>query len=420
VLARPVNRPFGADSSPQQDHLELVLSAEARGRHELYPSGMVRNGLLSLWDEPPAPNPPIRVWRDWALVGALTLSALLEGLLRPDVTWRPVALLLCLALALTLLWRRTHPLAVIAVVFGAVTVIDFVAPYDPAAPFGLYSMAFILLLPYALGRWGSGRAVIIGLVLTLGTHILREAPHTNYGDLLIGIPFLLTPALLGLAVRWRTSSRTREFDQVRLREREELARELHDTVAHHVSAIAIQAQAGSVVAASRPDAAIEALRTIEAEATRALTEMREMVGALRDGQAADLVPQRGVADIWQLAGAAGESPLVAVDVTGDVGDLRPSVDAAVYRLAQESITNAVRHARHATRIDVRVVGEDDRVLLTVADDGDPTSAGRSSGGYGIVGMTERATMLGGTLEAGPRPDRGWTVTAELPRAAASR
>ena len=143
-----------------------------------------------------------------------------------------------------------------------------------------------------------------------------------------------------------------------------------------------------------------------------------MVGALRDGQAADLVPQRGVADVWRLARVGGESPLVSVDVTGDVGDLRPSVDTAVYRLAQESITNAVRHARHATRIDVRVVGEEDRVHLTVDDDGDPTPVGRPSGGYGIVGMTERATMLGGTLEAGPRPDRGWTVTAELPTRAA--
>jgi signal transduction histidine kinase len=281
-------------------------------------------------------------------------------------------------------------------------------------------MAFILLLPYALGRWGSGRAVVIGLAVTLGAHILREVVHANFGDLLIGIPFLLAPALLGLAVRWRTSARTREYDQVRLHEREQLARELHDTIAHHVSALAIQAQAGSVVADSRPEAALEALHLIEVEATRALREMRDMVGALRESQSADLTPQRGVTDVWHLVGAAGDSPLVAVDITGDVSDLRPSLDAAIYRLAQESITNAVRHARHATRIDVRIDGYDDYVHLSVVDDGDPTSAGRPSWGYGIVGMTERAALLGGTLEAGPRPDRGWAVTAVLPRTAASR
>ena len=126
-----------------------------------------------------------------------------------------------------------------------------------------------------------------------------------------------------------------------------------------------------------------------------------MVGALREGQAAHLMPQRGVTDVWQLARAAGDSPLVTADVTGDVGDLRPAVDAAVYRLTQESITNAVRQARHATRIDVRIDGYDDCVRLTVVDDGDPTSVGRPSWGYGIVGMTERAALLGGTLEAGP-------------------
>ncbi|MEI8081370.1 MAG: transcriptional regulator, partial [Actinomycetes bacterium] len=184
--------------------------AEVLGRQVLYACGMVRNGPLSLWDEPAAPNPPTRVWRDWVLVGALAVSAVLEGLLRPGVTWRPVALVLCLALILTLLWRRTHPLAVTIIVAAAVTVFDFLAPYSPDSPFGLFSMAFILLLPYALGRRGSGRDVVIGLAVTLGAHVLREVVHANFGDLLIGIPFLLAPALLGLAVRWRTSARTRE------------------------------------------------------------------------------------------------------------------------------------------------------------------------------------------------------------------
>lgn len=92
---------------------------------------------------------------------------------------------------------------------------------------------------------------------------------------------------------------------------------------------------------------------------------------------------------------------------------------AIYRLAQESITNAVRHARHTTRINVRITGDDERVRLTV-DDGDDSSTGRTPWGYGLVGMTERATLLGGTLEAGPGPDTGWTVNAVLPKAGTVR
>ena len=193
-----------------------------------------------------------------------------------------------------------------------------------------------------------------------------------------------------------------------------MARELHDTVAHHVSAIAIQAQAGRT-AASRPDAAVDALGAIEEEASRTLAEMRAMVGALRQGEEPELAPQRGVADIHRLARGAGEGPRVDVELAGDLDGLRPSVDAALYRLAQESITNAVRHARHATRIDVRVTGDNDDVRLTVRDDGDGPSGADWSLGYGLVGMTERAMLLGGTLEAGPGADGGWTVNALLPR-----
>ncbi len=104
-----------------------------------------------------------------------------------------------------------------------------------------------------------------------------------------------------------------------------------------------------------------------------------------------------------------------VELSGDLHDLRPSVGAASYRLAQESITNAVRHARSATHINVRVIGDDDCVRLTVDDDGDASPAGRNVPGYGLLGMTERATLLGGSLQAGPSADRGWTVTAVLPR-----
>ena len=171
-----------------------------------------------------------------------------------------------------------------------------------------------------------------------------------------------------------------------------------------------------MVAAVDPVAAVDALRVIEAEASRALTEMRLMVGALRDDGAADLTPQRGVADIERLARAVSGPPRVEVELSGDLDDLRPAVGAALYRLAQESVTNALRHARYASQVSVAVAADEASVRLTVVDDGE--LQGRAGTGYGLVGMTERASLLGGTLDAGPGQERGWSVVAVLPRTGA--
>ena len=383
----------------------------------LYAAVVVRNAIRSLWAEPRAPQPPKRVWRDWVLVALLVTAAVLETILREDVAWRPVALILVAGLACTLLWRRTHPLESVVLAFGALIVVDVASLIGPGEPIGLYTMIFVVLLPYSLFRWGSGREIGIGLAVILVALVLGvTVDFTGVVDTVIGSMFLLFPATLGASVRYWTSSRIRERDQVKLREREQLARELHDTVAHHVSAIAIRAQAGRIVAASHPGAAIDALEVIAQEASRTLAEMRAMVGALRQGEDADLAPQRGVADIERLAHGGGDGPRIDVELSGDLRDLRPSIGAAIYRLAQESITNAVRHARHATQINVRVAGDSVCVRLTVRDDGDPTPFGvNASSGYGLVGMAERTKLLGGTLEAGPGPERGWTITAVLPR-----
>ena len=372
----------------------------------------MRNAVRSLWAEPRVPDPPTRVWRDWALVAVLVPLAVLEVILREDLVWRPVALVLGAAPVFTLLWRRTHPLVVVAVAFGAQTLADVATLFGADESAVLYTTAYVLLLPYSLFRWGSGRDAAIGLAMILVGLFISDTGL----DLVIAIGFFLFSAALGAAIRYQASSRLREMDQVKLREREQLARELHDTVAHHVSAIAIRAQAGRTLAAADPNAAVDALEVIEEEASRTLAEMRTIVGALRQGEEPDLAPQRGVADIERLALSAGDRPRVDVELWGDLDDLPSSVEAGIYRLAQESITNAVRHARHATRVKVSVVGDDRSVRLTVSDDGDAGSLSASaSSGYGIAGMTERAKLLGGTLEAGPSRDRGWTVDAVLPR-----
>jgi signal transduction histidine kinase len=173
------------------------------------------------------------------------------------------------------------------------------------------------------------------------------------------------------------------------------------------------------VAATRPQAAVEALVVIEEEATRALEEMRSMVGALRHGDQADLRPQQGIRDLPRLARHGGATgPRVAVTIAGGLDEVRPSVDAACFRLAQEAVTNALRHARHASEVEVRVDGDDEHVRITVVDDGRGSGTSMTfTPGFGLVGMAERAKLLGGTFDAGPRPGGGWAVAATLPRRA---
>lgn len=371
--------------------------------------------LRSVWNEPRPADPPRRVWRDWVLVGALMPAAVLEAVLRPEVPGRWVAMAAAVALAPLLLWRRTRPLPVVAVAFGVCFGCSLVIGADLA----LGTLAYLLLLPYSLYRWGSGREVLAGSAVVAAklasSGLLGYLTWVKVGE---GCVVLAISAVLGLALRYRAGTRLRELDRAKLLERERLARDLHDTVAHHVSAMAIRAQAGLATAPADPGAATDALRVIEAEASRTLTELRTIVRVLRRDEPAELAPNPLVADLRELATGDLAGPAVRVEITGDVAGLPPPVQAAIYRLAQESVTNARRHARHASLIAVTVAADDTTVRLVVSDDGD-TGAHRPahSGGYGLVGMRERAGLLGGTCQAGPGPDRGWTVTAVLPRAA---
>jgi signal transduction histidine kinase len=366
------------------------------------------------------------------LVGALLVWSVLEAVLRDefgllvltkrpdDPAWRPLVLIVSVVIAATLLWRRSHPLGAVAVAFGTIIAFDVVRIFLIDAA-GLTSVAALLLLPYSLFRWGSGREWAIGLgfvvVWLVTTHI---ADPTEVRDVVSTVGFFLFSAALGASVRFHRSTRARDIEQAKLRERHQLARELHDTVGHHVSAIAIQAQGGRMMVASNPNRALNALETIEQAASRALTEMRAMVGVLRDGTDADLSPQPRVADIERLAEQVEGQPIVDVSLSGDLDRLTPAVEVALYRIAQEAVTNAVRHARHATRILVDVVRRGEQVCLTVRDNGDVTSVAKDSPGYGLVGMAERAGLLGGTLHAGPDEASGWIVEATFPAGDQSR
>jgi signal transduction histidine kinase len=275
-------------------------------------------------------------------------------------------------------------------------------------------MIYVLVLVYALVRWGSGRQIMIGLAVVLVAAVISIATdYTGPAELFGGFGVLVAAAAGGAAFRYRAESRRRASDQIRSQERVGLARELHDIVAHHVSAIAVQAQAGRAMARQRPEAGLEALAAIEGEASRTLAEMRAMVRVLRDGAPAEYTPQPGVADLASL-GRRQPVPVVDVEVPGDLDKLPLQVDAAVYRLAQEALTNALRHARNASRVEIRVVEGGGRLRLRVTDDGQIDPVRPASHGFGLLGMTERVQLLGGTLRAGPAPEGGWAVDAELP------
>jgi signal transduction histidine kinase len=385
----------------------------------LYALCVVRDGLRALWNEPRPPQPPAPVWRDRALVAAVVSWSVVETLLREDLAWGPVMVTVCTLIALSLLWRRAHPLGAVAAGFGTLIAFDVARILAAVDTTGLLSIAAVLVLPYSLFRWGAGREAAVGLGLILAwLPITHVAEPQSAGEMFAGYGFFLSSAAWGAAIRFHATVRVRDVEQAKLRQRSELARELHDSVGHHVSAIAVQAQAGRALAASDTDRALAVLATIEEAASRTLEEMRAMVGILRDGNEAELAPPPGLADIERLAHGLGEGPRVDVHLSGDFAELSPSVGAALYRIAQESVTNGLRHARHATRITVRVADEGDEVRLTVRDDGEAGAGARTSSGHGLAGMSERATLLGGTVRAGRGPgERGWTVDAVLPKGA---
>jgi signal transduction histidine kinase len=380
-----------------------------------------RDELRTLWAEPRAPGAPARAAGDWVLLAAGLIATALEASLREQVTWRPVSIVLTAGLCLLVLWRRTHPLATVVLAFGGgvlLTLIDVLTGHTQQI--GLYSGIIVLVLVHALTRWGSGREIVLGSAVILASFTFSSIVEGGpAGDILGGLSFLMFPAALGGFLRLRTMSRRRELEEMRAGERESIARELHDTVAHHVSAIVVRAQAGRVLADLDPSTAAETLAGVEEEGARTLEAMRAMVKALRTAETdAELTPLPGTADLRRLArdrpGDGSVGVPIRLRVDGSAESLPPAVDTAVYRIVQESVTNATRHATGATEVEVRVTIEPGQVRIAVRDDGAVAGRGPRRSGFGLTGLRERAALLGGDLRAGPCHDGGWLVEAELP------
>ncbi len=182
--------------------------------------------------EPDIENPPVRVWRDWLLVAGVAGTAMAEAVIRDGMVWRPIAVVLGVTLALTMLWRRTRPLVMVGLGFGAFMVVDLASVFAAGAPFYLYAGGSVLVLVYSLFRWGTGWQAAIGLVIALlEWSVSVTTDFTGVVDASGGVIVLLFSAALGASIRYRRIVGTQQFERVRSHEREMLARELHDTVA---------------------------------------------------------------------------------------------------------------------------------------------------------------------------------------------
>jgi signal transduction histidine kinase len=331
----------------------------------------------------------------------------------------PAGELALTALACAVLyWRRSRPLAVLAVTLVAATV-SFAADLSDLS--GL--AAFVAL--YSVGRYvDDDRWSVAGLacVLTMATVGTVTDPSSTPAEVGFGVTIT---ALVWYAGR---RMRARDEDAVRLRhehaagarraiadERARIARELHDIVAHRVSLMTVQAGAARTVVADDPEAAARAMQAIEHAGRQALDELRHLFGVLRpDADGGALDPQPGLVDIEALIDRFRAAGLhVSLTISGAPVELPARVELSAYRVVQEALTNALKHAGPGARTEVRVDLADDAVDITVRDDG---HGGRvlPGSGHGILGMRERALLLGGRLDAAPHPDGGFQVVAHLP------
>jgi signal transduction histidine kinase len=333
---------------------------------------------------------------------------------------------------LPLVARRRFPGTVLAIcVASGLAVAALGVPPELLGP------AAILVAVYSVAAYGDRWVSVAGLAAAgLGSAAVQltpgsfqwPTPLTN--ALVIGAAWLLghfvgvrrayTARLEQTAELERT--RAEQARQAVAEERLRLARELHDVVAHSISVIAVQSGVGAHVAKSQPEEAAKALAAIEATSRAALTELRRLLGVLRqeEGPQGDLAPVPGLADLDGLLAEVAKAGLaVRLQVEGRPAPLPAGVDLSAYRIVQEALTNVVRHAGPA-RAQVTIRYRDHDLLVEVTDDGRRAvtlaSDGRARVGHGLIGMRERVQVFGGDLDVGPRPGGGFRVAARLPLA----
>lgn len=338
----------------------------------------------------------------------------------------------------SLIVRRRYPVGVLAVTLAATLW---------AGTQGVTMIWFALIVAFvnavlARKRAAAIASLVIGYAVSVWPPwLIGRTGHASVASALglaAGLIFLLGVAELIRSRSQRAAalelSRQEELRRRASEERMRIARDLHDVVAHNISVINVQANTALHLMDRQPDRARSALTTINDVSKQALVELRSVLGVLRGvDESAPRSPSPGLArlgDLVETAAAAGLA--VRIEELGPPDPLPADVDIAAYRIVQEALTNSARHSGGATAM-VRVACRDDTLVVEVGDDGAVRSAGRPPGhasssgngsgsgaGSGIAGMTERATALGGTLEAGSRPGGGFVVRARLPLRGAQR
>jgi signal transduction histidine kinase len=374
-----------------------------------------------------------RVWQhqDVLLAVGLAAVAVVEISAADTLTTRERLASVPLALAgtLALSWRRRAPVVVLGAVVGSGFLGSLVVPTSGEDPIAM-GIALVVAV-YSVGAHAAGLWAAAGVGAALALVFVAVATDPDEATLGAYFFFLLVvggPWLAGRAIRHRRlSERALEDRAVAAeREREEraraavaeerarIARELHDVVAHAISVIVLQARGGRRSLAREPDEAREAFDSIETTGEQALTEMRRLLGLLRRGdEELALAPQPSLQSLAALAAQVSEAGLpVEVTIEGDQRELPPGVDVSAFRIVQEALTNALKHAGPATAHVLVRYGEDE-LELEILDTG-PGAEAVDGGGHGLVGMRERAALYGGEVVAGRRTGGGFAVRVRLP------
>jgi len=352
---------------------------------------------------------------DLALVTPLLLVGI-GGVLHHGSAW-PLGAALVLVQILPLLERRKRPLPVLGVVTAATLTMlaanVWVAPLPMAV--ALYSVG-------ADRRDRSSRAASAGSILAVAIALPLEVAY-GFGDAAAWVVFLVAAFLLGDSVGSRRAyireieekaerlehERETETRRAAAEEQARIARELHDVVAHALSVIIVQASAANDAFKTDPRLVQEPIESIETAARRALSDLRRVLGVLNE--AADYSPQPGLNRLDELIEQVRATGLeVELEVRGSVQPLPAAVDLSAYRLIQEALTNTLKHAQ-AEHVRVSV-GYGDSLRLEVTDDGKGSNG--NTAGSGLVGMSERVSLLGGTIQTGSIPGGGYRVIATIP------
>jgi signal transduction histidine kinase len=313
--------------------------------------------------------------------------------------------------SLPLLVRRWRPVAILAVVMAATLAEEAVVHRTMLLPATLAVYTVAAHCPRTVSIRAGGLAILV-LFVPLPGFIGWGPPIPAIAAWLLGDNLRTRRAYLReLETRAERLEREQEESARRAAAEEQarIARELHDVLAHNVSVMVVQAAAANDVFETQPQRAREALQAIERTGRSALTELRRLLGRVRE---TDYAPQPGLSGLGALVEGVRAAGLpVTLRVEGELGDLPAGLDLSAYRIVQEALTNAIKHAG-ASAAEVRVRRTADEVQLEVVDDGrGPSGNGR---GQGLIGMRERASLLGGEVEAGPKPGGGFRVRATLP------